>query len=219
MTEPNAPGLPRGRLSDTTRVEAFSDGVLAIAITLLVLELRVPELDPEHPGRLAHDLLQKWPSYGAYVISFLVIGVMWVNHHSVFRDIVRVDRMLMFINLLLLLSIAVIPFPTAVVARYLTGAPDDARAAAVLYSLVSLSVGFGFSALRLWTLAHPYLLNPAMDVEAARALRFQLRFYVGGIVYLLLIGVALVSPIACMIGHLLMALYYVSERLPSHPRN
>ena len=218
MTERAAAADPRerGPLSESTRVEAFSDGVIAIAITLLVLELRVPALDAQHPGHLANDLLHDWPHYSAYVISFLVIGVMWVNHHSVFRDIVRVDRMLMFLNLLLLLSIAVIPFPTAVVAQYITGAPADARAAAVLYSVVSFLVGVSFSGVRLWTLAHPYLLSPTLDVAAARAVQRQLRFYIGGIIYALLILVALVSPIACMLGHVVMALYYVGERLPSH---
>ena len=218
MTERSAAAGPRDRrsLSESTRVEAFSDGVIAIAITLLVLELRVPALDPKDRGGLASDLLHDWPHYSAYVISFLVIGVMWVNHHSVFRDIVRVDRMLMFLNLILLLSIAVIPFPTAVVAQYITGAPADARAAAVLYSVVSFLVGVSFSGVRLWTLAHPYLLSPTVNLAAARAVRRQLGFYVGGIAYALLIVVALISPIACMLGHVVMALYYVGERLPKH---
>jgi len=221
MTQRSTGARARGRasLSESTRVEAFSDGVIAIAITLLVLELRVPTLDPTNPGQLASELLHDWPHYSAYVISFLVIGVMWVNHHSVFRDIVRVDRMLMFLNLLLLLSIAVIPFPTAVVAQYITGERSDARAAAVLYSLVSFLVGLSFSAVRLWTLAHPYLLSPTLDLAAARAVQRQLGFYVGGIAYALLVGVALVSPLACMLGHLVMALYYVSERLPSQDQD
>jgi uncharacterized membrane protein len=197
---------------ETTRVEAFSDGVLAIAITLLVLELRPPDVEP---GSLARGLAGLWPSYTAYVVSFLVIGVMWVNHHALFQTIARVDRMLMFLNLLLLLTIAVIPFPTAVVAANLNGNPADARAATVLYSVVSLLVGFGFTAVRMWAVAHPHLLTPGFDLDSAKAARRQWQFYLGSIVYALLIAVALVSPLACLLGHLVMALYYVSDRLPA----
>ena len=115
--------------TETGRVEAFSDGVFAIAITLLIIEVHVPNRGGG--GVLGHDLLRLWPSYLGYLTSFLTIGVMWINHHHVFSLIDRVDRTMLLLNTLLLLLIAFVPFPTAVLAQFVeTG---GARAAAVLY--------------------------------------------------------------------------------------
>jgi uncharacterized membrane protein len=115
--------------SETGRVEAFSDGVFAIAITLLIIEVHVP--GRAHAGELGHELLRLWPSYLGYLTSFLTIGVMWLNHHYVFGLIDRVDRTMLLLNTLLLLLIAFVPFPTAVLAQFVE--TDGARAAAVLY--------------------------------------------------------------------------------------
>ena len=115
--------------SDTARIEAFSDGGFAIAITLLIIEVHVPAR--EHAETLGHELLRIWPSYLGYLTSFLTIGVMWINHHYVFELIDRVDRTMLLLNTLLLMLIAFVPFPTAVLAQFVeTG---GARAAAVLY--------------------------------------------------------------------------------------
>ena len=91
------------------RLEAFSDGVLAVAITLLVLDLH---LEPSREHSLLSQLLAAWPSFAAYVVSFLVIGVIWVNHHSIFRLAATVDRLLLFWNLVLLMFVTAIPFTT-----------------------------------------------------------------------------------------------------------
>ena len=99
------------------RLEAFSDGVFAIAITLLVLEIKVPTAESGHS--LAHGLLELWPSYAGFTVSFITIGIIWVNHHAVFATVQRVDRAVLFKNLLLLLTVSFIPFPTAVMAEYL----------------------------------------------------------------------------------------------------
>jgi uncharacterized membrane protein len=114
---------------ETSRVEAFSDGVFAIAITLLIIEVHVPLR--EHADELGHELLNLWPSYLGYLTSFLTIGVMWINHHYVFSLIDRVDRTMLLLNTTLLLMIAFVPFPTAVLAQFIE--TDGARAAAVLY--------------------------------------------------------------------------------------
>jgi uncharacterized membrane protein len=115
--------------SDTARSVAFSDGVCARAITLLISDVHVPAR--EHAETLGHELLRTWPSYLGYLTSFLTIGVMWINHHYVFELIDRVDRTMLLLNTLLLMLIAVVPFPTAVLAQFIeTG---GARAAAVLY--------------------------------------------------------------------------------------
>jgi uncharacterized membrane protein len=115
--------------SETSRIEAFSDGVFAIAITLLIIEIHVP--GREHAETLGHELLRIWPSYLGYLTSFLTIGVMWINHHYVFDLIARVDRTMLLLNTLLLMLVAFVPFPTAVLAQFIE--TDGARAAAVLY--------------------------------------------------------------------------------------
>ena len=110
------------------RLEAFSDGVFAVAITLLALDLRVA--GPGHGnGTLAHQLAQEWPVFAAYVVSFFVIGIVWVNHHALFTSFARVDRTLMFLNLGLLLWIAAIPFGTSTMATYLRSGGGDAHLA------------------------------------------------------------------------------------------
>jgi uncharacterized membrane protein len=111
---------PTHQDSDTTRLEAFSDGVFAIAITLLVLDLSVPP-SSQHPagvGLLA-DLVAQWPAYFAYALSFVFILVMWINHHLLFRYIARTDHWLLIFNGLLLMFITVLPFPTRLMAEYL----------------------------------------------------------------------------------------------------
>src|SRR6266498_1587209 len=113
---------------DSKRAEAFSDGVFAIAITLLVLDLRLP---PAHGHTLVYLLLHDWPQYFAYVVSFLTIGIMWMNHHTILAHIKRVDRPLLVLNLLLLMGIVAIPFPTMLVAEHLRDA--DGTTATVVY--------------------------------------------------------------------------------------
>ena len=101
--------------NETSRVEAFSDGVFAIAITLLILDLKVPSA-PQ--GHLGPALTRQWPTYGAFLISFAFIGIMWVNHHRLFNHIRHSDNRLIFLNLLLLLGVTVVPFPTALLAAH-----------------------------------------------------------------------------------------------------
>lgn len=133
---------------DSSRVEAFSDGVLAIAITLLVLDLHVSTT----PGSVATALVEQWPEYLAYVASFIYIGVIWVNHHAMFRRIARVDPGLLWVNLTLLLAASVLPFPTAQLAFAMNrGTHQDQEAALVLYAAVSAAVGAS------WLLTFEYL--------------------------------------------------------------
>ena len=114
------------------RLEAFSDGVIAIAITLLVLEIKVPPAD-DGGASLASQLAHQWPSYAAYVVSFLTIGVIWINHHATIRRIHAVDHRLLVLNLLLLLMIGILPWTTALVAEYLRE-PHGGGLAAVIYA-------------------------------------------------------------------------------------
>ena len=119
----------------TSRTEAFSDGIFAIAATLLVLELKVPQVEP---GGLADALLESWPSYATYVVSFLTIGIIWVNHRAVLDRIREVNRPLLFMNLMFLMAVAAIPFPTALLGDYLQAGHDERLAVAVYGGTISL---------------------------------------------------------------------------------
>ncbi len=143
-----------GHLSDTARVEAFSDGVFAIAITLLVLEIRVPSPDATDNGRaLLAALRGLWPSYLGYVLSFVTIGIMWANHHSIFRYVRRADRYFVLINVLFLMCIAFLPFPTALLAEYLPE-PGGRTLAVAGYSATLVVIALAYNALW-WYAAGP----------------------------------------------------------------
>jgi len=136
------------------RLEAFSDGVLAIAITLLVLDLH----PSERRGGVAHDLLHLWPSYLAYVASFLYIGVVWVNHHALFTRIAAVDVGLLWRNLFVLLAASALPFPAAQLASAMhDGTHGDQVAALTLYSVVAAGIATGWLALYHHLHRHPEL--------------------------------------------------------------
>ncbi|MFF7749483.1 TMEM175 family protein [Streptomyces sp. NPDC007971] len=196
-------------MNESSRVEAFSDGVFAIAITLLILEIKVPAAG-EHGG-LWRALADQWPSYASYVVSFLVIGIMWVNHHQVFSYVARVDRTLMFLNLLLLMVVAAVPWPTAMLAEYLR--EDHAsHAAAAVYSLVMVLMALTFQALW-WHLTRTgHLFDARVDASAARATR--VRFALGSLGYPLTVGLAFVSAPLTLAAHGLLALYYAFNQVP-----
>jgi uncharacterized membrane protein len=192
-----------------TRLEAFSDGVFAIAITLLVIELHAPaELEPGET--LAHALWLEWPSYVAYLVSFLTIGVIWLNHHRVFTQIVRVDGPLLVLNLNLLLWTALIPFPTSVVADYLGQGGEQAKTAVAFYSGVFVLMGVSFDALFVWITHDARLLDRLPPPEVVRAAR--LRFALGLAVYLLALGLSFVWPPLALALHAAMALYYAFDQ-------
>ena len=199
----------------TSRLEAFSDGVLAIAITLLVIDIRPPEL---HQGeRLARALWAQWPSYVAYLVSFLTIGVIWLNHHRIFTQVARVDGPLLLLNLNLLLWTGLIPFPTAVVAEHLGDAGEAARTAAALYSGVLLGMGLAFGALFAWVTHTDRLLGRLPPPEVVGAARR--RFMLGLVVYGAALALSWVSaPLAVALCGL-MALYYAFDQasVPAEP--
>ncbi len=191
-----------------TRVEAFSDGVFAIAITLLVIEIRPPELAPG--GTLASALAHRWPSYVAYVISFLVIGVMWLNHHRIFGQVRGVDGPLLLLNLNLLLWVAVIPFPTAVLAAHLRDGGEPARTAMALYGAILFVTAVAFTALFAWVTHDNRLLGAALPrVELLRA---RVRFGLGLGFYAVAFALAFLSAPAALVLHAAMALYYAFDQ-------
>lgn len=191
----------------TGRLESFSDGVLAVAITLLSLDLAV-----RGPGQgtLAHQLTQRWPSFASYVVSFLVIGIIWINHHSLFSNLEKIDRVALFLNLLLLLFVVAIPFATATMAEYLLEGGSDAHLAAALYAFVSLGMGVAFAIMFLWSSRHGHF-RIALDPGTRR--RAFVRFSIGNLAYLLAIGLAFVSAWLTLVIVALVAIYYSFEQI------
>ena len=193
------------------RLEAFSDGVIAIAITLLVLEIHVPgRAIVDEKGSLLNALGSQWPSYGAYVVSFAAIGVMWVNHHVLLQDVRVVDRALLFFNLFLLMGIAILPFPTALFAEYLDKG-NDSHIAAVVYSATMVLVSVGFGLMRWWIVRDRRLLSDHIDQAQARAELW--RFTFGFWIYLGTVAIAFVNAYACLVVHFLLVGYYAADQL------
>jgi uncharacterized membrane protein len=191
--------------STTDRLEAFSDAVIAIAITLLVLEISVPNVED---GHLFDALLDQWPSYLAFIISFVVIGIMWVSHHSMFQRIAWVDRSLLFINLILLLGIAFLPFPTALLAEYVAEGGQNAHVSAAIYSATMTVIGCAFAGMWGYLLRRPQLLVEGMAPAGIR--RALHRSMVSPVVYALTIGLAFINALACFVVYLLLAAYFVA---------
>ena len=187
----------------TERVEAFSDGVIAIAITLLVLTLKVPETED---GGLFDALLDQWPSYVAFIVSFVVIGIMWVSHHSMFQRIASVDRPLLFLNLLLLMGIAFLPYPTELLARFVADGGADSHIAAAMYSTTMVGIGLVFLAMWVQLARRPELLVPGIDPDRVKTA--IAKSMVGPIVYGLTIGLAFISPEACFLVYAGVAVYF-----------
>jgi uncharacterized membrane protein len=189
------------------RLETFSDGVIAIAITLLILEIDIPT---EHGRGLWHALLDQWPSYMAYLTSFAVIGIIWVNHHGMLDLVAKVDRPLLYLNLFLLLTIAGIPFPTALVAEHLRSPLIDSNIAVAVYGGWATMVALGFNFMWRWIVHDAKLLHAHLDVQALRA--NTRRFSLGVLIYPVTIAIAFWHPVWALAVHGFVAVYYVVDQ-------
>jgi uncharacterized membrane protein len=195
---------------DRTRLEAFSDGVFAVAITLLALNIAVA--GPGHGQSLADQLGSHWPAFVAYVISFFTIGIIWVNHHALLRSVKAVDRTLLFLNLVLLLFVVLIPFSTATAAEYLTKGNWDSHVAMALYAGVFVAMSLGFGGIFEWTLHSESVYQP---VPPERRWAARIRFVGGAAVYAVAVVIALFSAYAAFVLMGLVAVYYIFERTPA----
>ncbi len=188
---------------ETGRVEAFSDGVFAIAMTLLVLDIKVPHDLP--PGRsLAEALAKEWPTYLAFLTSYATILIMWVNHHRLFMHIGRWDDRLLFSNGVLLLGVVLVPFPTALVAEYL-GRPGQATAAMV-YNGTFIVIALSFNLLWRSASNEGRLLRANHDTEAVRQITDSYRF--GPLYYVVTFVVGLISVTTSLILSFILAVYF-----------
>jgi uncharacterized membrane protein len=191
---------------ETGRVEAFSDGVFAVAITLLVLNIHgLPDPTKPLPDADLLTLLSKqWPTYLAFVTSFATIGVMWTNHHRLFTHIRRVDTSLLALNLLLLLVIVFIPFPTTLLTSYITH--PEYHYAALLYSATGILLATSFNLLWRYASYKNRLLNKNADQEAVKAITNQYRY--GPLFYVVTFILALIYVPASIVLTLLLAIFF-----------
>jgi uncharacterized membrane protein len=189
-----------GAPNETGRIEAFSDGVFAIAITLLILEIQVPPQTPH--GSLRTALVNLWPSYLAFLASFMTIGVMWLNHHRLFTLINKKDDGLIAFNLLLLLGVTWLPFPTALLAEHLLGSHADQQIAAVVYAGSFLALAIVFNVM--WR----YAVRVRIVNDDANVAAITRQYSLGPILYGALVGVAFLDAEWCLVLSALIALYF-----------
>ncbi len=188
------------------RLEAFSDGVFAIAITLLVLT--IPQ--PNSYRHLTDALADQWPAYAAYLVSFAVIGIMWLNHHTVLDHFARIDRNLVYLNLALLATVVLIPYPTQVFGEALERGEGE-RVAAVFYSLVMTVNSVAWAALWLYGSSRRRLLDAAFPEEQRRTA--TVAFTSGTVIYLGTVVIGLLNAYVCLAVHGALAIYYALDPL------
>jgi uncharacterized membrane protein len=188
-------------MSSTARLETFSDGVFAIAATLLILEVRLPE-----HGSVTHGLVHAWPSYVAYAISFLTIGIIWVNHHTVMEQIGRVDRTFLFINVVFLMVVAFSPFPTRVLAEHLR---EGSKSAAFAYGLAFTLMAICYGALWFYAVRGGRLIADTADPRVVSGISRS--FAPGWLIYGAATLSSLISAYVAVAGYAAIALFYVLE--------
>lgn len=206
--EPAAPE-PAIRLSETGRVEAFSDGVMAIAITLLVLELKIPTSEEAGgAGGLIGALIAEWPAYFAYLAGFLTIGIIWLNHRAFVDKVRRFDNGLQWFNLLLLLGVATVPFPTALLAAHVGVGGEAASTAAAVYALLGVVLPVPWLLTWRHLSRHPDLFEPGYGAAYARAeLR---RAVIGPLIFLVAIPIAWFAPLVALFLFIAIAVLYAA---------
>ncbi len=185
----------------TSRLEAFSDGVFAVAITLLILEINVPEGE-----NLWHQLKEEWPSFASFFVSFWVIGIIWVNHHGLLDHLKRTDRGVLYLNLLVLMTVVFIPFSTALMAEHLKSGADE-RVAALVYALAFLAMGIAFGLFWTYIVAHRHKLGVEIPDEEVR--RMSVGFTIGNPLYAVAVGMAFISPAVVLVIVGGVAAYYM----------
>ncbi|HEX3690670.1 MAG TPA: TMEM175 family protein [Solirubrobacteraceae bacterium] len=190
----------------TNRLESFSDGVMAVAITLLVLDIVPPGIDKTAQTSLIYQLGQNWPHYAAYAISFMTIGIIWINHHAMIARLREADHSILILNLVLLMTIAILPFATQLMADYLR-VDHGQRLAAGVYGGAFLLMSVAFSALnRHILLARAHMLSAEISLDERR--RILARSISGLAPYLIATILAVVSAYATLAICGALAIFY-----------
>jgi len=185
---------------NTGRMEAFSDGVFAIAITLLILEISVPESAFED---LWSGIAHQWPAYLAYVTSFLTIGGIWAAHHGIFRRLAYANQRLMMLNLLLLMAVSFLPFPTKLMAEAIHD-EGAARTAVIFYGATLLVISLLLSALWGSVTLDRHVLRPDVGDDEIKAIALATTPNIG--LYVVMIALAVFAPRAAIFGYLVVAI-------------
>jgi uncharacterized membrane protein len=202
MTRQNQTSLLQER--DTNRLEAFSDGVFAIAITLLVLNIRIPET-----SNLRVELGRQWPSYLAYLLSFVTILNLWVNHHNMFAYISRTDHWFLFLNGLLLMGVCILPFPTALLAQYFP--TQNQVTATLVYAGIFTYNGLSYYVFWMYASTNMRLLDKRLDPIKIRQL--SRRYFTNPPLYVAALILAFFYPLATLIIYFLLMLFYMLPAL------
>jgi len=189
---------------ETGRIEAFSDGVLAIAITLLAFEVKVPSPSNSSEFSLLQELIKQWPNYLGFLVSFLFILVIWINHHRLFIAIRRSDNTLLILNGLLLMSVTIIPFATQLVATYLQS--PDAKIAGMVYSGLFFVISVFFNVLWRYASYKNRLFDKKTDPKLVAFISRQ--YVVGPVAYVVALGLASVNVPASLLLNLLLAVFF-----------
>jgi uncharacterized membrane protein len=190
----------------TNRLESFSDGVIAVAITLLVLGISIPSPDAKPAHHLIYQLGHQWPQYAAYVVSFVTIGIIWINHHAMISRLKSADHSILILNLLLLMTIGLLPFATGVMAAYLRAPQGEALAAAVFSgSFLLMSVAFA-TLNRHILLKRSHMLSEELGLQERR--RILARSVTGVVPYLVATILAVVSAYATLAICAALAIFY-----------
>jgi uncharacterized membrane protein len=188
---------------ETGRIEAFSDGVFAIAMTLLVLDLKVPKEVGVNLS-LASALLEQWPSYLAFLISFATVGIMWMNHHRLFTLIHRTDHWLLVLNGLLLFGVTAVPFPTALLAAFLGS--SERRTAALVYNGLFVVIAVLFNVLWRYASHKHRLLGSKVDRKAVEEVTRQYRY--GPLLYGIAFALAFIHVGVSVTTNLALAVFF-----------
>ena len=194
-------------------MESFSDGVIAVTITLLVLNISVPRPSAHHT--LTHELLRQWPIYAAYVTSFITIGIIWINHHAVLSRLERVDHAILLLNLILLLCVGVVPFATSLIATYLDK-PHGQSLAAGVYAGTFLVVTTVFVALN-WHILFRKAHMLGVDLSRERRRELVVRGVTGVLPYALATAIAYLSPFATLAICAAIAIFYATPLATGGP--
>jgi len=193
----------------TERISAFSDGVFSIAITLLVLNLRIPTIPsnvPSYADKVLDQLRTQWPSLLSYILSFVIVGIYWIAHHNMFHYIKRSNRPFLWINILLLMCVAFIPFPAGLLGQYPTQ-----PISVIIYASSLILTNLMLSLLWWYATSNHRLVDQDIDPHFVRTV--NRRNMTAPVVYLVSIGLSFLSPLASLIVFFLFPLYYI---FPSH---
>lgn len=191
----------------TSRLEAFSDGVFAIAITLLILEIKIPGEEVLQRTSLPVYILKQWPEFFAYVFSFVIIGIYWANHHYIFKLYRRTDHTFNMLNVFFLMTIAFLPYPTAILGEYVMD-ESHRRTATIFYAIGIYLPALMWLVLWLYASKNKRLIDKTLKESFIKHLAKQ--FWITNALYILAIALAFFSPVASIILNVLLTLLYMS---------